>query len=84
MKTRLLPLTLLGVVAHNGFVALQRREHVAPPPPLAAIADSFVALNRPRTGGRVWADLSDSTRIASRVRLDRIAAWRRRLLRSVI
>jgi uncharacterized protein (DUF885 family) len=72
MKTRLFPLVLLAAAAPSGLVVIQRS--TAPPVRLAEIADSFVALNRPRGGGRVWADLSDSTRKANRERLDLIAA----------
>jgi uncharacterized protein (DUF885 family) len=51
------------------------QQAVAPEPlPLAVIADSFVSLNRPRPAARVWADLSDSTRVNTQIRLDRIAA----------
>ncbi|HEX6943943.1 MAG TPA: DUF885 family protein, partial [Gemmatimonadaceae bacterium] len=74
MKTRILPWLLVAAATHNGIKAMQQRLPVAAPVPLATIADSFVALNRPRGGTRVWADLSDSTRIDTRNRLDRIAA----------
>jgi hypothetical protein len=69
----LLPLLSTAVVAG---VEVIPRQHAAPsvPVPLSVIADSFVSLNRPRSNARVWADLSDSTRIDTRNRLDRIAA----------
>ena len=74
MKTHILPLLLCVGLTHSGVVAIGQSGRTATPVPLAAIADSFVALNRPRAGARVWADLSDSTRMQTRVRLDRIAA----------
>src|SRR5687768_3844059 len=74
MKPHILPLLLLVGATSTGMVASQQREPASEPVRLAVIADSFVALNRPRAGARVWADLSDSTRIDSRMRLDRIAA----------
>lgn len=69
----LLPLLSTAVVAG---VEVIPRQHASPsaPVPLSIIADSFVSLNRPRPNARVWADLSDSTRIDIRNRLDRIAA----------
>src|SRR5688572_29358742 len=69
----LLPLLSTAVVAG---VEVIPRQHAAPsvPVPLSVIADSFVSLNRPASNARVWADLSDSTRIDTRNRLDRIAA----------
>jgi uncharacterized protein (DUF885 family) len=62
------------VMVAGAAIALQQKAPVATEPVrLAVIADSFVSLNRPRNTGRAWADLSDSTRIDIRNRLDRIA-----------
>ena len=75
MKMRILPLLLLSVAVTNGGIApIRQRGPAAAPVRIAVIADSFIALNRPRSTGRVWNDLSDSTRIEIRDRLDRIAA----------
>src|SRR6185503_18441118 len=57
-----------------GAEIMPRQASPSEPVPLSVIADSFVSLNRPRPGARVWADLSDATRIDTRIRLDRIAA----------
>ena len=51
---------------------------------LRVTADSFLALNQPATPGRVWADLSDSTRIETRRRVDRVAASLRQLDRNAL
>ena len=51
---------------------------------LRVAADSFLALNQPVTPGRVWADLSDSTRIATRRRVDRVAASLRQVDRNAL
>ena len=67
----LLPATAVALI--SGAESLPQRGS-AEPVPLAAIADSFVSLNRPPSTGRAWADLSDSTRMRSARRLDRIAA----------
>src|SRR5829696_3202684 len=48
-------------------------ESVALLPALRVAADSLLAINRPQGGGTVWADLSDSTRLRGRVRVDRVA-----------
>jgi uncharacterized protein (DUF885 family) len=73
MKIRLfLPMSFTALVFGAESVP---RQQAAPPEPvrLSVIADSFVSLNRPRTTTRTWADLSDSTRISTGIRLDRIA-----------
>src|SRR5688572_12276125 len=41
---------------------------------LRLAADSFLVLNQPASPGTVWADLSDSTRLGGRTRMDRVAA----------
>ena len=41
---------------------------------LRVAADSFLAINQPPSPASVWADLSDSTRLRARTRLDRVAA----------
>src|SRR5262245_45892354 len=67
----LLPAAATAIIAG---AETQRTGTSAAPVPLSVIADSFVSLNRPAASSRSWADLSDSTRIRSAVRLDRIAA----------
>jgi uncharacterized protein (DUF885 family) len=74
MNNRLLLPSLATAVIAGAQTLSQQSFRLREPVKLSVIADSFVALNRPRVGGRVWADLSDSTRIANRERLDRIAA----------
>jgi uncharacterized protein (DUF885 family) len=69
----LVPILSTAAVAGAEVIPRQHAPTVTPVP-LAVIADSFVNLNRPRSNARVWADLSDSTRIDVRNRLDRIAA----------
>ncbi|HEX6313677.1 MAG TPA: DUF885 domain-containing protein [Gemmatimonadaceae bacterium] len=71
MNLRILPPIIATAIISLTESVPQRS---AAPVPLSVIADSFVSLNRPAPGRRVWADLSDSTRIAYRTRLDRIAA----------
>ncbi|HEX6051725.1 MAG TPA: DUF885 domain-containing protein [Gemmatimonadaceae bacterium] len=51
---------------------------------LRVAADSFLAVNQPATPGRVWADLSDPTRIESRRRVDRVASSLRRIDRGTL
>jgi uncharacterized protein (DUF885 family) len=51
-------------------------------PALRVAADSFLAFSRPLTGGSVWADLSDSTRLRGRARVDRVAAMLRAIDRA--
>lgn len=68
----LLPATAVAIIASTDSLSRQRGNDA--PVPLATIADSFVSLNRGPSTGRVWSDLSDSTRMRSASRLDRIAA----------
>jgi uncharacterized protein (DUF885 family) len=42
-------------------------------PALRVAADSFLAFSRPQSGTTVWPDLSDSTRLRGRARVDRVA-----------
>ena len=74
MNIRLLFIPAFTAVVFGAETIPRRQASPSEPVPLSVIADSFVSLNRPRPGARVWADLSDSTRIATRIRLDRIAA----------
>lgn len=74
MNNRLLLPSIATALIAGAQTAAQQPVATNAPVPLSVIADSFVSLNRPRAGARVWADLSDSTRIESRIRVDRIAA----------
>jgi uncharacterized protein (DUF885 family) len=73
MNSRLL-LPSLATALIAGAQTMTQRSAARASVPLSVIADSFVSLNRPRPNARVWPDLSDSTRIDVRNRLDRIAA----------
>ena len=43
-------------------------------PALRVAADSFLAFTRPQSNASVWPDLSDSTRLRGRARVDRVAS----------
>ena len=43
-------------------------------PALRVAADSFLAIQNSQTGSSIWADLSDSTRLRARARIDRVAS----------
>ena len=53
-------------------------------PALRVAADSFLAFSRTQAGGTVWADLSDSTRLRGRARVDRVATMLRAIDRSAL
>lgn len=73
MKLRILLPPLSAAFVLSAESLLNQRPAVNEPVPLSIIADSFISLNRPRNTGRMWADLSDSTRISQQLRLDAIA-----------
>jgi uncharacterized protein (DUF885 family) len=56
----------------------------APSLTLRAAADSFLAINQPLAPSNVWADLSDSTRLEARARVDRVAASLREIDRGAL